>query len=749
MVLGGQGVSVVPEKLTEVNLLKRHVLKRCIYGVDLNPMAVELAKVSLWLDAFTIGAPLSFLDHHLRCGNSLIGATFADLEKATEGQLFGIDYEPMLRAIRHVLQVNQMADATAAEVRKSAGEYTAARRDLSGYQIVLDLLVAQHFGMPDAPEVLRVGADLDLSSRDKFAASVAALGMGDVEKRKREKKKELSPTLVTDVESLAARPDLRFFHWEIEFPEVFFGFADPDERRLEHKDRTAKGSAGFDAVVGNPPWGGLRTLGHFEDFLKGDFVTARKGTDWFALFVESSLRRIHANAAYGAVIPSGWQTAVESKELRHLISEVWSIDNFVNLPYDTFPDAYTEAAVMTGRCATRTRGAWRNAVVNVLIMDRHEVLRQIDSDDDRWFRVAMEDWFALDAESRPFYTFWTPAMLSIATKVASQSRPLAELCDVQRGITPFHPHEGRQHQGFAVALDGELRRYRYDFSGRSVVEYHPGIAEYREPEWFSGSRGIVRQLISRQFRIQAVIAHESFVVNQSHQILRPKPGVSVEFVVGVVNSRLLSYLHVNASALAQRDDFPKLVLDDTRSLPLPRIDEANVQRTSAAGVLNHLADQESAFEQIRRLDRGHLSGIIAAGANELMCLNQALRETSAQFLSSLERDLSARSKGSDVASIDELRGKTKLLQFYGDYDRGEPGVPFAEVVEVLRMNQRRLPSCVNQKGYLDALEEKYTGALDSTMKVKTRMRKVDCIIDQLVYRLFDLDEHEIAAVESG
>ena len=62
------------------------MLKRCIYGVDLNPMAVELAKVSLWLDAFTLGAPLSFLDHHLRCGNSLIGATFEDLKKATSGQ---------------------------------------------------------------------------------------------------------------------------------------------------------------------------------------------------------------------------------------------------------------------------------------------------------------------------------------------------------------------------------------------------------------------------------------------------------------------------------------------------------------------------------------------------------------------------------------------------------------------------------------------------------------------------------------
>ena len=54
------------------------VLKRCIYGVDKNPLTVELAKVSLWLHSFTVGAPLSFLDHHLRCGDSLVGMRVAE-----------------------------------------------------------------------------------------------------------------------------------------------------------------------------------------------------------------------------------------------------------------------------------------------------------------------------------------------------------------------------------------------------------------------------------------------------------------------------------------------------------------------------------------------------------------------------------------------------------------------------------------------------------------------------------------------
>jgi hypothetical protein len=162
--LGEQGVTVDRSKLTDINLLKRHVLKRCIYGVDLSPLAVELAKVSLWLDAFALGAPLNFLDHHLRSGNSLIGATFMGLETAT-ATLCALNYEPRLRAFNHVLSVSK-------------------------------------------------------------------------------------------VEALAQRQDLRFFHWQTEFPEVFFGFSDDGHPQIMHRNRVIEGSAGFDCVVGNPPYGG-------------------------------------------------------------------------------------------------------------------------------------------------------------------------------------------------------------------------------------------------------------------------------------------------------------------------------------------------------------------------------------------------------------------------------------------------------------------------------------------------------------
>jgi hypothetical protein len=92
------GTGATPEQLSDANLLKRMVMKRCVYGVDLNEMAVELAKLSLWLDAFTVGAPLSFLDHHLKHGNSLIGFSVREVRKGLEasGGLLGGEFADVL-----------------------------------------------------------------------------------------------------------------------------------------------------------------------------------------------------------------------------------------------------------------------------------------------------------------------------------------------------------------------------------------------------------------------------------------------------------------------------------------------------------------------------------------------------------------------------------------------------------------------------------------------------------------------------
>ena len=130
-------------QLTDQTIIRRMVLKRCIYGVDKNSLTVELAKVSLWLHSFTVGAPLSFLDHHLRCGDSLIGlrVTDATSELNRLGGLFASSAIAGAEAATSGMQrIEDMSDADVSEVRQSAtlfGEVEETTAELRG---LLDFL---------------------------------------------------------------------------------------------------------------------------------------------------------------------------------------------------------------------------------------------------------------------------------------------------------------------------------------------------------------------------------------------------------------------------------------------------------------------------------------------------------------------------------------------------------------------------------------------------------------------------------
>ncbi len=215
-----QDVTIDGGKLTDLNLLKRRVLKSCIYGVDLNPMAVELAKVSLWLDCFTLGAPLSFLDHHMKCGNSLIGGNVADVQELLSGSLWSNQFAYLLDATQLMRRVSERSDVTAHEVAESRREYRRAYDALAPFKGLLDIWLSEYFAVKGARETARMCIEALLS------------GTAPTDQHDRE--------IVASAQNLSA--EKRFFHWELEFPEVFFA----REQR--------KPDGGFDAVVGNPPY---------------------------------------------------------------------------------------------------------------------------------------------------------------------------------------------------------------------------------------------------------------------------------------------------------------------------------------------------------------------------------------------------------------------------------------------------------------------------------------------------------------
>ncbi|MGW1066336.1 Eco57I restriction-modification methylase domain-containing protein [Streptomyces aureus] len=237
------------------------VVARCIYGVDLNPMAVELAKVSLWIEAMEPGKPLGFLDAHVKLGNGLIGATpklLADgvpddafkpiegddkkyasgLVKRNKAQRGGqdellFDTEPLPGNERYAAELARITAAPADSLTQVRAQESAYRAYTESAAYVHDLHAADAWcaafvwpkreGAPEAPtdQVFRA-----LRGRDQSAVPDS-----------------------THEEILRLRDGYHFFHWHLEFPEVF---SVPESGAGVQQGTGWAG--GFDAVVGNPPW---------------------------------------------------------------------------------------------------------------------------------------------------------------------------------------------------------------------------------------------------------------------------------------------------------------------------------------------------------------------------------------------------------------------------------------------------------------------------------------------------------------
>ena len=133
---------IVAAHLDNKAVVRRMILKRCVYGVDLNPMAVELAKVALWLHSFTVGAPLSFLDHHLVCGNALFGEHVRPvMDWAYDGNLLINQMIQRARgSVRGMERVEELTDADIAEAKSSKALYDDVQAVTKDLRAFMDLV---------------------------------------------------------------------------------------------------------------------------------------------------------------------------------------------------------------------------------------------------------------------------------------------------------------------------------------------------------------------------------------------------------------------------------------------------------------------------------------------------------------------------------------------------------------------------------------------------------------------------------
>ncbi len=227
-------------QLDDRHIIRRMVLKRCVYGVDKNSMAVELAKVSLWLHTFTVGAPLSFLDHHLQCGDSLFGLWVrSGIDRVAEWGGTLLAGEPVKRAMRAAAPmqiIEGLTDAEIAEAHRSADVFAEVKEMTTPLNIFLSLIHAF-----DWLHIRKCDDKYALSRYfDGTFGNPIDIALGRIEVPTDEKGAERFVKLLSRARQLLSNE--HFLNWQVAFPGVWSAWEDTEL------------NGGFDAIIGNPPW---------------------------------------------------------------------------------------------------------------------------------------------------------------------------------------------------------------------------------------------------------------------------------------------------------------------------------------------------------------------------------------------------------------------------------------------------------------------------------------------------------------
>lgn len=428
-ILTGLGLLQTGLEIDELAILKRILLKRTIYGVDAQPFAVELTKLSLWIETFIFGTPLSFIEHHIKTGNSLIGCKIARVRKMLgempggQTSLLDEDITASLRALAEVfLKLGQLQDTTAADITASKNIYeTEIKPKLDQLDIYFNLLNAADLLLAESAADRKLAAD----------PPPAGAGPGKAWQERLLKqacaKQEYGCALLTNYAQIAQnfhnqtgewqkheellakmRANYGFFNWQLEFPEAF---------------ASASGK-GFHVIIGNPPWdktkfsdpdffpawrSNYRLLSNSErkriatellakpyireryekqasailahnEYYKDHFPYSRGEGDGnlFRFFVENNLGLLRKRGALNYVIPTALWTEEGSTTLRkHILDNFWlrSFHGFENRE-NLFPDIdsrYKFGLMQIEKPAAPMPASEKNARARFMLTDPEEL----------------------------------------------------------------------------------------------------------------------------------------------------------------------------------------------------------------------------------------------------------------------------------------------------------------------------------------------------------------------------------------
>lgn len=408
---------------------------------------------------------------------------------------------------------------------------------------------------------------------------------------------------------------INVFDWKKEFPEIFK-------------------AGGFDAVIGNPPYVDIKTLPEVDaEYIYSNYPCANNRINLFAAFIEKALLvlRLERNQ-FSMIVPTAVLTQESYQALRRKILSETRIVKVVRLPNESFGAAAGDVKVDTVILVLSEKAKGRFPV-EIIGYSGYDRITKIDAAEAKiWTQIEPSVW---ETAEDCVWSITTGANEDlILRKCEKGSIPLEQCADFSLGLTPYDKYKGhtenqivgrvfhpdtKKNETFKKLLAGnDVSRYYVKWNRAEWISYGPWLGASRERRFFTEPRILVKQIIDwTTKRIWASITNEELYNTQNAFNLLARDGWSLEYLLAILNSRLMTFYHTKKFLDEFKMRFQKILIKDARRFPIHKI-ESNKR------------DDQSRHDQLVRL------------VNQMLGLHKSLAAAKApQEKTSLERQIAA------------------------------------------------------------------------------------------------------------
>ena len=367
------------------------------------------------------------------------------------------------------------------------------------------------------------------------------------------------------------------------------GRSEVDEMKLKPMDFEKTFSevmkqGGFDAIVGNPPWGATispvvkRYISRKYKSFKGNFET-------YIFFVEMALKLLKVNGKFAYITPDSWIKVPQAKNLRSLILDNFNIVEIDKLPQRIFKGVSANCIM----CFVDKTAHLNSTLINILNPESElERIAQFDFDDT--YTIDQAVWKS-DIENQ-FQIYMKDDLFKLVEKLQKNSCNAEEYLDVMQGIVPYSKEnhssdiikdrkfhsESKLTEDYGKWIQGRcVQRYFLNDTKFEYIKYGKWLHRPRKPKYFIGARILVQEITGgNPPRISATFCDELLYHDPGIISCLNKSDISTKVLLAIINSALISWYHKINSPKGSRKTFPKVLIGDIRNFPFPKtIDQSN------------------------------------------------------------------------------------------------------------------------------------------------------------------------------